>query len=457
MATFRVAGASEYLAITGWGVTDVKVTKKAWVWLGQRCTTLDAAPASYELEAYGITADKFPVVLRAVCTVGPKIDDKKLLGEEDPLLLYAKLVVAAPSRRSKEEGCSSRVKELVQCALERHVGAVAAGLTLEQIFAKGAAGFAEEVLDRVQRDLGKFGIYVYNSYVKKLSVDVPAASKHLISDVHKATQLQLGTAATGFPVLQMVGEDKIDAKKKLVKAADEKFRKAAVANDDTQEIKVAEEEGKSVLRRLAEKKLKQERLIARASVQASGTKKLKELKHGSRKAEAEYWVALLKGLAGNLRARKDKATKTKAFAELLQALSDFLDKRIQAIEEDFQAVEERLRDTEGDDTQVKALEAHNKHLLDQLLAKADYAAADLQALEGMVRGFDKATANMLRLMENMPRTCSCCAAAANHTQDSSKVDVETAEATVQHATTRTKKEIAGDIRALTDSVAMDID
>ncbi|TVU22663.1 hypothetical protein EJB05_32378, partial [Eragrostis curvula] len=223
MATFRVAGASEYLAITGWGIDDIKLAKKAWVWLGQRCKMLDVAPASYEVVAQGVTSESFPVVVRAVYTVGPNIDTGEKRPDKDPLLLYAKLV-APPS---KKEGCSSRVKELVQGALDRHVGALAAGMTLEQIFVKGRKSFAEEILDRVQLDLGMFGIYVYNANVKKLSVDVPA-SKYL-ADVHKTSQLG---AATGFPV-QMVVEGNVDAKKKLIKA-DEQHSKAAVANDTQQ-------------------------------------------------------------------------------------------------------------------------------------------------------------------------------------------------------------------------------
>ncbi|TVU22649.1 hypothetical protein EJB05_32363, partial [Eragrostis curvula] len=177
MATFRVAGAStEYLAITGWGVDDVKLAKKAWVWLGQRCTTLDAAPASYELEAHAATSDKFAVVLRAVCTVGPKIDDKKQLGEEDPLLLLdAKLLPAA--RRS--------ARKLVEGVVEGRVRALAAGMTAEEISAKGAAGFAKEALESAQPDLGKYGLRVYGATVERLAG--PAAMGLSVHVGHSST------------------------------------------------------------------------------------------------------------------------------------------------------------------------------------------------------------------------------------------------------------------------------
>ncbi|TVU22645.1 hypothetical protein EJB05_32359, partial [Eragrostis curvula] len=193
VGSFRVAGASEYLAITGWGLDDVKLAKKAWVWLGQRCKTLDVAPASYEMEAQGVTSENFPVVLRVVYTVGPKIDDKNQLGDQEPpLLLYAKLV--APSK--KKEDCSSRVKELVQVALDRHVGAVAAGMAADEILGEG--WFAEDVLERVQPDLGKFGIRVYSANVKRLRVRVPAR-KYISDVVRKMTHLEEAAIAQVEP------------------------------------------------------------------------------------------------------------------------------------------------------------------------------------------------------------------------------------------------------------------
>ncbi|TVU22607.1 hypothetical protein EJB05_32318, partial [Eragrostis curvula] len=167
MATFRIAGASEYLAITGWGVDGVKLVKKAWVWLGQSCTTLDAAPASYELEAHGVTADKFPVVLHTVCTVGPKIDDQKQLGEADPLLPAA--------RRSN--------RKLVEGVVEVRVRALAAGMTAEQVSAKGAAGFATLALETSQPDLGKYGLRVYSATVERLAVHVPAPANNKVNVV----------------------------------------------------------------------------------------------------------------------------------------------------------------------------------------------------------------------------------------------------------------------------------
>jgi hypothetical protein len=44
MASFKFADVSEYLAITGWGIDDVKLAKKAWVWVIQQCKKFDITP-----------------------------------------------------------------------------------------------------------------------------------------------------------------------------------------------------------------------------------------------------------------------------------------------------------------------------------------------------------------------------------------------------------------------------
>ena len=70
MATFRVADASEYLAITGWGIHDVKLAKKAWVFVGQQCKKFSISPVNYEFEVHAMSAEKLPFILPAVFTIG---------------------------------------------------------------------------------------------------------------------------------------------------------------------------------------------------------------------------------------------------------------------------------------------------------------------------------------------------------------------------------------------------
>jgi hypothetical protein len=73
MARFVVAGPSEYLAITGWGIDDVKLAKKAWVFAGQKCSRFDISPVNYEFNVEAMSSEKLAFNLPAVFTIGPKI------------------------------------------------------------------------------------------------------------------------------------------------------------------------------------------------------------------------------------------------------------------------------------------------------------------------------------------------------------------------------------------------
>lgn len=102
---YRVASASEYLVITGAGIPDIKLAKKAWVLPAQSCTVFDVSPINYNFEVQAMSAEKLPFILPAVFTIGPCLDD------EESLLKYAKLI-------SPHDKLSNHVHELVQGIIE---------------------------------------------------------------------------------------------------------------------------------------------------------------------------------------------------------------------------------------------------------------------------------------------------------------------------------------------------
>ncbi|CAM0905012.1 unnamed protein product [Alopecurus aequalis] len=168
MASFHVADASEYLAITGWGIKDVKLAKKAWVFVGQQCKKFCISPVNYEFEVHAMSAEKLPFILPAVFTIGPRItatgDQESDMDLEAQLLLYAKLIAPLDSSRS-------HVHETVKGIIEGETRVLAAELTMEEIF-KGTKSFKEKVFTQVQEELNQFGLVIYNANVKQL-VDVP--------------------------------------------------------------------------------------------------------------------------------------------------------------------------------------------------------------------------------------------------------------------------------------------
>ncbi|GJN20883.1 hypothetical protein PR202_gb08316 [Eleusine coracana subsp. coracana] len=155
---YRIASPSEYLAITGYGITDVKIAKKAWIKPGQRCTRFDITPVNYTFEVQAMSAEKLPFVLPAVFTIGPRSDDGECL------LRYARLM-------SSFDKLSHHVNELVKGVIEGETRVLAASMTMEEIF-KGTKSFKQAVFENVQLELNQFGLIIYNANVKQL-VDVP--------------------------------------------------------------------------------------------------------------------------------------------------------------------------------------------------------------------------------------------------------------------------------------------
>nr|XP_009603138.1 flotillin-like protein 6 isoform X3 [Nicotiana tomentosiformis] len=154
---YRIARASEFLVITGIGINELKITKKALVWPLQKCRVIDVTPVNYTFEVNAMSAEKLPFLLPAVFTIGPCVNDP------EGLVKYAKLL-------SHHQRDSHDVKDLVQGVIEGETRVLAASMTMEEIF-KGTKDFKKEVFDKVQLELNQFGLLIYNANIKQL-VDV---------------------------------------------------------------------------------------------------------------------------------------------------------------------------------------------------------------------------------------------------------------------------------------------
>ncbi|CAE6120319.1 unnamed protein product [Arabidopsis arenosa] len=175
---FKVARASQYLAITGGGIEDIKLSKKSWVLPWQKCTVFDVSPVNYTFKVQAMSAEKLPFVLPAVFTIGPRVDDTAAL------ILYARLI-------SPHDKQSNHVNELVEGVIEGETRVLAASMTMEEIF-KGTKEFKKEVFDKVQLELDQFGLVIYNANVKQL-VDVPG--HEYFSYLGQKTQMEAANQA----------------------------------------------------------------------------------------------------------------------------------------------------------------------------------------------------------------------------------------------------------------------
>ncbi|KAK9666462.1 hypothetical protein RND81_14G186600 [Saponaria officinalis] len=187
---YKVAGPSEYLAITGWQISDIKLAKKALVLPGQRYVRVNVSPVNYTFEVQAMSAEKLPFLLPAVFTIGPRVDD------DGSLILYAKLM--SPHKMN-----SNHVNELVQGIIEGETRVLAASMTMEEIF-KGTKDFKKEVFDKVQLELNQFGLIIYNANVKQL-VDV--RGHEYFSYLGQKTQMEAANQAkVDVAEAQMKGE-----------------------------------------------------------------------------------------------------------------------------------------------------------------------------------------------------------------------------------------------------------
>jgi flotillin len=157
MLSFRVAGPSEFLAITGTGIKEIKIAKKAWVFAGQVCICFDISPESYRFQVQAISSDNVTFMLPAVLTIGPCTDDMA------SLVKYARLISSQDKNSDKEH-----VKEIVKGVIEGETRLVAANMTLGTIFHEPKM-FNKAVLEHVQKEMNQFGLHIYNANIRQLT------------------------------------------------------------------------------------------------------------------------------------------------------------------------------------------------------------------------------------------------------------------------------------------------
>nr|XP_043613381.1 flotillin-like protein 4 [Erigeron canadensis] len=274
---YRVASASQYLVITGYGIEDIKIAKKAWVLPGQSYSIFDISPVNYTFEVMAMSAEKLPFILPAVFTIGPRSDD------EESLHKYAKLI-------SPLEKQSQHMNELVKGVIEGETRVLAASMTMEEIF-KGTKEFKQEVFEKVQLELNQFGLWIYNANVKQL-VDVPgheyfsylgqkiqteAANQAKIDVAEARMKGEIGSKFREGQTLQNAA--KIDAETRIISTQRQGEGKKEDINVRT-EVKVFENEREAELAKanaeLAVKKAKWAKESRVAEVEANKAVALRE-------------------------------------------------------------------------------------------------------------------------------------------------------------------------------------
>ena len=165
---YHVSNANSYLVITGGGVKDVKLVKKAWVMPWQKFERLTITPFDFEITLQAMTIEKLQLLLPAVFTIGPE-------DTNEALSRYAKILtggVMSPKPGKTLTG-RSHVQDIVKGIIEGETRVIVSGMSMEEIF-KERQVFKSRVIENVQGELNQFGLKIYNANVKELQ-DTPGS------------------------------------------------------------------------------------------------------------------------------------------------------------------------------------------------------------------------------------------------------------------------------------------
>ena len=150
---YNVSDANSYLVITGGGIDDIKICKKAWVYPWQKHSKISISPFDFEITLQAMTIEKLQFSLPAVFTIGP--DDNI-----DALCKYAKILTGKTANAPRHEATATgrnHVQDIVKGIIEGETRVIVSGMTMEEIF-KERQVFKTKTIENVQSELNQFGL-----------------------------------------------------------------------------------------------------------------------------------------------------------------------------------------------------------------------------------------------------------------------------------------------------------
>ncbi|OAA78645.1 Band 7 protein [Akanthomyces lecanii RCEF 1005] len=185
--SYKISAPDEYLAITGMGIKNVKITKATWVWPLQRCTRFSVQPQDYAMDLLAMTKEKLQFALPVVFTVGPDVNSRganttaPASGEEqddlaredrgDALMKYAMLLSQGDDAKEGRDEKRRHVANIVKGIIEGETRVLVSSMTMEEIFTEREM-FKKRIFHNIQSELNQFGLRIWNSNVKELK-DAP--------------------------------------------------------------------------------------------------------------------------------------------------------------------------------------------------------------------------------------------------------------------------------------------
>ncbi|MCJ1316371.1 hypothetical protein MMC15_001692 [Xylographa vitiligo] len=205
MVGYHVSDANSYIVVTGGGVEDVKIVKKAWVYPWQKANVISISPFDFEIALQAMTIEKLQFSLPAVFTIGP--DD-----EPSALRKYAMLLTGNADGTPASRGATptqtgrAHVQTIVKGIIEGETRVIVSGMTMEEIF-KERQMFKTKIIENVQTELDQFGLKIYNANVKELQ-DTPGSEyfQFLSRKAHEGASNQAKVDVANARMIGEIGE-----------------------------------------------------------------------------------------------------------------------------------------------------------------------------------------------------------------------------------------------------------
>ncbi|MCJ1419608.1 hypothetical protein MMC32_005963 [Xylographa parallela] len=205
MVGYHVSDANSYIVVTGGGVEDVKIVKKAWVHPWQKANVISISPFDFEIALQAMTIEKLQFSLPAVFTIGP--DD-----EPSALRKYAMLLTGNADGTPASRGATptqtgrAHVQTIVKGIIEGETRVIVSGMTMEEIF-KERQMFKTKIIENVQTELDQFGLRIYNANVKELQ-DTPGSEyfQFLSRKAHEGASNQAKVDVANARMIGEIGE-----------------------------------------------------------------------------------------------------------------------------------------------------------------------------------------------------------------------------------------------------------
>lgn len=160
---FSVAEPNEYLVVTGAGIRNVRIIKKAFIWPFQKCSRLSISPFDFSLNLQAMTIEKLQFSLPAVFTIGPD-DHPEALQKYAVLLTDGNSGNKVGKTRVTAASGRSHVQDIVKGIIEGETRVIVSSMSMEEIF-KERQVFKQKVIQNVQSELEQFGLRMYVGFL----------------------------------------------------------------------------------------------------------------------------------------------------------------------------------------------------------------------------------------------------------------------------------------------------